>query len=186
MDGLLAQLTPAWLTQVLRAHGHLARGRVVHIDNVYTSETLPSRHARFVVTYSAEAPPTAPARLFLKMPRPEALPAAERETLFYATIAPRMPALPLVPCYGAGATETGTPYLLLADVSATHHPWEDGPPPRTHLEAMAAVLARLHARWWGDPDLGETVGERPEETLEAMFARAGERYAELADRLGTS
>ena len=125
MDDLLAQVTPAWLTQVLRAHGHLPRGWVTRIEMSRTSETLPSRHAQLVATYSPEAPPTAPAHLFLKLAKPETLPAAARETLFYTTIAPRMPAIPLVPCYGAGTTTACTPYLILADVSATHSPWDN-------------------------------------------------------------
>jgi len=174
----------AWLTQVLGAHGHLPRGRVVHIEIVRTSETLPSRHARLVATYSPEAPSTASAHLFLKVAKPETLAAAARETLFYTTIAPRMPALPLVPCYGAGTTAAGAPYLLLADVSATHGPWDNGPPPWSHLEAIGSVLARLHAAWWARPSLGEMLGEGPDEALAAMFARADERYAALADRLG--
>lgn len=178
-----AELTPAWLTGALREHGHLARGRARRIDILHMSETLPSWHARLAVAYSPEAPPAAPTRLFLKMPKPEALEAAERETMFYATIAPRMPTLPLVPWYGAG-TVAGIPYLLLADVLATHRPWDDGLPPWSHLERMAGVLAEVHAWWWERPDLGRRLGEPPDETVGTMFARAGERYAELADRLG--
>ena len=129
VDDLLAQLTPAWLTRVLGEHGHLPRGRVADVEIARTSETLPSRHVQLVATYSPEASPTAPEHLFLKLAKPATLAAAARETLFYTTIAPRMPAIPLVPCYGAGTAEAGTPYLLLADVSATHGAWEDGPPP---------------------------------------------------------
>ncbi len=184
MDEFLAQVTPAWLTRVLRAHGHLPRGRVARIEMVRTSETLPSRHDQLVATYSPGAPPTAPTHLFLKLAKPETSSAAARETLFYTAIAPRMPAIPLVPCYGAGITAAGTPYLLLADVSATHAPWDNGSPPRPHLEAIVSVLAQLHASWWERPDLGTTLGEHPEEALAAMFAQADERYAELADRLG--
>ena len=183
MTGFLAQLTPAWLTEALREHGHLERGQVRQIDIVETSETLPSRHVRFVATYSPEAPRAAPTRLFLKLTKPEYLSAAEHEHHFYATIAPRMQASPLVPWYGAGVA-TGTAYLLLADVSATHRPWDNGPLPWAHLAAMASVLARVHARWWGHSALGELVGEQPEATVRDGFAQATARFEELANRLG--
>jgi hypothetical protein len=104
--------------------------------------------------------------------------------LLYTTIAPRLPSLPLVPCYGAGTTAAGAPYLLLADVSATHSPWDNGSPPWSRLAAIVSVLAQLHASCWERPDLGAMLGEHPDEALTAMFAQADERYAELADRLG--
>lgn len=141
-------------------------------------------HAQLVVTYSPEAPPSAPARLFVKRPKPQALAAAEDEARFYRTLAPRMPAIPLVPWYGVGPTAAGTPCLLLADVSATHRPQGDGPLPGPHLEAMVAVLARVHARWWEDAGLVETIAEDPQATVAAMFAGADARYAELVARLG--
>jgi hypothetical protein len=179
----LAQLTPEWLTEVLRAHGHLMRGQVRHIEFLATSETLPARHTRFVVTYSPETPPTAPTQLFLKLTKPEYLAAAEHEIRFYKTLAPHMPALACVPWYGAG-TVADTAYLLLADVSATHRAWANGPLPPTHLTAMVAALAGVHARWWECPELGALLGESPEAAVWDAFAQAGARYEELATRLG--
>jgi hypothetical protein len=178
----LAQLTPEWLTEVLRAHGRLMRGQVRHIEFLATSETLPARHTRFVVTYSPEAPPTAPTQLFLKLTKPEYLAAAEHEIRFYKTLAPHMPALACVPWYGAG-TVADTAYLLLADVSATHRAWANGPLPPTHLTAMVAALAGVHARWWECPELGALLGESPEAAVWDAFARmSSESGADSAGR----
>jgi hypothetical protein len=179
----LAQLTPAWLTEVLRAHGHLPIGRVTQVSIRQAAETFPSKHARLAVVYSTDAPRTAPASLFLKWPKPETVPAARREARFYATIAPHTAAIPFIPCYGTGA-EAETPYLLLADVSDTHRAWGDGPLYRPHLEAMVALLARVHAWWWEHPGLGDLLGEDPAAALKELFAPARARYAELLDRLG--
>jgi hypothetical protein len=179
----LAQLTPAWLTEALRAHGHLPCGQVTQITVRDTAETFPSKHARLVVTYSDDAPPAAPTSLFVKWPKPETVLAARREALFYAEIAPRTAAIPFIPCYSTGV-ETETPYLLLADVAGTHRAWSDGPPFRPHLEAMVALLARVHAWWWDHSDLGNLLGEDPAAALDDMFAPALARYAELIGRLG--
>ncbi len=95
-----------------------------------------------------------------------------------------MTAIPFVPWYGAGSTATDTPYLLLADVSATHRIWGDGQISKAHVETMVSLLARLHAWWWGRPGLGEILGQRPEAAVGDMFAQADARYTELAGRLG--
>ncbi len=182
IDAITDRLTPAWLTDVLGARGQLPRGRVERLV-ADRFDTPPSVLARLAVAYSPDAPATAPARLLFKAPKAHKLARGGREAAFYATVAPLMPDVPLVPCYGAGdLAATGAPCLLLADVSATHAATPAPSPPQ--LAALIDALARLHAAWWAHPRLAEVAGDRPEDAFAADFAGNDRRYAELADLLG--
>jgi len=68
----IKQVTPEWLTQVLREEGHLNRGHVtaVHLgDQQATASEGPGFHPthRLQVSYSEEVPFSAPRRLYLKL-----------------------------------------------------------------------------------------------------------------------
>jgi len=180
----LPWLTPAWLTDVLLTHGHLWQGHVTTVAVTHAFETPPSTLMQLTVTYSADALATPPARLVLKLPKPHKHARGSREARFYTTVAPHMPAVPLVPCFGAGCVPLhGTPYVLLADLSATHAPL-DGQPSWAHVEAMVEVMARLHAAWWDHPDLAVVAGQTPEESFAEDFGDNAACYEDLVDRLG--
>jgi Phosphotransferase enzyme family len=183
MDELGAQLTPAWLTEVLQAHGHLADGHVLQIHSVRRVDYLHSWHVYFSARYASAPVPTVPQHLFLKLAKPHALAAAQREAAFYARIAPHLAALPLVPCYGTGLTATGSPYVLLADLSPSHHTVADDLS-HAHFEAMVAVLAQLHAACWEQHDLLTLLDEQPDDTVAAMCPDPDEQYADLLAHLG--
>ena len=179
------RITPGWLTEALRAHGHLPRGRVAGVRVVSRSETPPSLHARLAVEYSPDAPVLAPARLFFKAPKPHKLAAGRRERDFYATVAPAMPRVRLARAYAHGHDPaTGASYLLLEDLAGSHQPATSPWPSWPELAAMAAALAGLHATWWAHPRLVEAAGQRPEESFGESFAGNERRFAELADLLG--
>ncbi len=179
------RIAPGWLTEALRAHGHLPRGRVASVRVVSRSETPPSVHARLAVEYSPDAPVLAPARLFFKAPKPHKLVAGKRERDFYATVAPAMPRVPLARAYAHGHDPaTGASYLLLEDLADSHRPATSPWPSWPELAAMADALARLHAAWWAHPRLREAAGPRPEESFWESFAGNERRFAELADLLG--
>ena len=179
------RIVPVWLTEDLRDHGHLPRGRVASVRVVSRSETPPSVHARLAVEYSPDAPATAPARLFFKAPKPHKLAAGTRERDFYATVAPAMPRVPLARAYAHGHDPaTGASYLLLEDLTDGHQPATSPWPSWPELAAMADALARLHAAWWAHPRLGEAAAQRPEEGFAASFVGNERRFAELADLLG--
>lgn len=163
-----APVTAAWLTAVLRANGALTTGevtRVVPRDNTaFNSAAL-----HLEVAYSADAPPGAPTRLFLKrnIPAAWAVAAGAREVAFYQMIASHQTHLPMiVPCYGAEADEAvSQSYCLLLDVSATH----DAPvtrddllggravPSVVQLDQVVDTIAAFHAYWWEHPALGATA-----------------------------
>ncbi len=70
------QVTPAWLTETLRAKGCLPRGQVTAVEKKETSPTVTSLVVRFVLHYSPDAPATAPRRLFMKMTKSVLAPGA--------------------------------------------------------------------------------------------------------------
>jgi len=86
-----AEVTPDWLTDVLRRHESLAGARVTGVTVESSSETLLSTIATLSLTYARAAPAGAPTRLFLKMSKDESRAyAARKEVEFYRTIAPAM------------------------------------------------------------------------------------------------
>jgi hypothetical protein len=186
-----SQATPEWITQAVRRSGHLTRGQAVQARaSVSTSYT--STIARLAVTYSPDAPPAAPARLFLKLSRLDAQQSAvgsaerRREVAFHNRIAAVMPQPPVAHCYLAAFDEpTGAACLLFDDLSATHFGGESARPPSpTHCEAAIDAFAAFHAFWWDHPALAE-VGVLPTpESAAADIAGIRERFPGFADFLG--
>src|ERR1051326_8121866 len=90
-----AEVTPDWLTDVLRRHESLAGARVTGVTVESSSETLLSTIATLSLTYARAAPAGAPTRLFLKMSKDESRAyAARKEVEFSRASAPAMPAPP--------------------------------------------------------------------------------------------
>ena len=174
-----AQVTPAWLTEVLRRSGALAQQQVVAIDAAPGAETAMWRLVHLSPSYSAEsmapgalgspgAPdaPVPPARLLLKLPRRwpgqnhvfHVLGRAH-EVRFYTHVAPAhaMAAVPVVRCFSAahdpraiGAAELPDAHGLVEDLTATHWQTEQPlPPPEPLCTQAVECVAALHAAWWG-------------------------------------
>jgi hypothetical protein len=169
----LEQITPAWLTTVLHRAGALPRGEVQAV--VFgRNPAFNSTVTHLALSYTGDAPATAPRRLVLKrnLDEPWAKRAGAREAAFYSLVATLPDPLPmLVPCYDAAHDPTtGNGHLLLLDVGATHHialPRDDHlstetnmPAPRD-MEAVVDALAALHARWWQHPLLGTDIPVGP-------------------------
>lgn len=189
----VAQITPAWLTQRLREGGHLDQGRVVSVEpHGQQSDAAggPGFHGgnRIEIRYSSDAPPSAPSRLYLKAYDGAVYKSAgEREVAFYTSVAASMPYPPAVHCFDAAYDpETGAYHLLLEDVSETHrtvHPEE--PATGSDIERMLDALARLHAYWWGHPQLGQGIGALPAAaTISRSFLQLRDVFPEYADYLG--
>src|SRR5690349_4538914 len=110
----LTQMTPDWLTEVLRDAGVLGTG-VVRTVAERANPAFNSRTVHLTLTY-AGAPPEAPRRLLLKRntAEPWAVQAGADEVAFYQFVAGLPDALPMiVPCYAAGYDPiTGDSYLL--------------------------------------------------------------------------
>ena len=98
-----APITPAWLTDALRASGALARGEVSRVDSAPTS-AFNSYTSHLRLWYSDDAAPGLTTNMILKrnIPEPWGIEAGAQEVAFYqlvATLPERPPAI--VPCYAA-------------------------------------------------------------------------------------
>jgi hypothetical protein len=162
-----AQVTPAWLTNMLRERGLLKRGKVINVKNRLTKTLLLSVVSRLEVSYSTNvAAASAPSGLFLKISRPD-LPRElsselnSKEVEFYRTIANEMDDAFLIRCYDAAySSQNGNSHLLLDDLSETHfQPESPQPPSKLYCELAMECLAQLHARWWQHPQLGKQIGK---------------------------
>jgi len=185
-------VTPAWLTDVLSRAGYLPTGRVLSAAVTRAhDEQLHSISYFLAISYSRDAPSTAPASVFLKLPRPQApaswvTVAGEREVRLYQSVARVQGGLPVIPCYDA-AYDSDRPgyHLLLADLSATHDQ------PTWHLEIADQYITRtvdslaaFHAYWWGQarlPAMGDLMSPVQRR---AEIARLGDAFPAFADALG--
>ncbi len=187
------QATPEWLTTVLRRDGRLPRGHVqsVAVRSVH-DEQIHSISYFLVAGYSPDAPPEAPTRLFLKLPRfgAQAKTAAEQgepEVRMYQALAAGQGTLPIIPCYDAVYDPDRPAYhLLLADLSATHDQ------PTSHLTIAdryitrtVDALAAFHAYWWEHPRLDNDLGALPTgEELNQEIVHLQASYVEFSRLLG--
>jgi hypothetical protein len=149
------QVTPSWLTGVLRKNKILTRGKVISVNNKLTKKLSLSVVFRLQISYSTDATPGAPAQLFLK------LSSDSKEVEFYNLVASQMDDPPFVRCYDAAySSESGHYHLLLDDLSDTHFQTEPPfLPSPVECEKGVECLAKLHAFWWDDPRLGKEIGK---------------------------
>ena len=184
------QATPEWLTGVLARSGCLPRGYVIDVSVSVTS-SFTSTIGRLSLTYSGDAPSTAPSNLFLKVSNPQSgqrVVGADQwrwEVQFHREIAPMIDDPPVVPCYDAAFDEqTGAAHLLLLDVSETHtQPAYPLPPSRVQAERTMDAFAQVHAFWWDHPDLDQ-IDELPNaESTRAYVTSIGACYPGFADFL---
>jgi hypothetical protein len=188
-------LTPGWLTTVLRAAGVLDAGRVVDVartaigaDSGLTSEVVRLRPA-----YTG-AEPGAPASLVAKLASadPEVRlrqhrvggnPA--REAAFYRELAATVPVRTPRCLHAAVDEEDGWYALLLEDLGAARAGDDAGGCSTEDAAAALRAAARLHAAFWESPRLeGLNWLRRPA----ARRAEAGEGlrpvFARFVERLG--
>jgi hypothetical protein len=159
-------ITAQWLTDTLQEAGALSRGEVVAVAS-RANAAFNSAAAHLDLTYSPDAPGSAPRRLFLKrnVDTVWGRAAGKSEVAFYRLAAPHLDQLPmLVPCYAAAHDlVTGNSCLLLLDVSETHvapvtrdqQIAGEAVPPTPLLGLAVDALAAFHAYWWEHPVLGQ-------------------------------
>lgn len=160
------QVSPNWLTHVLRKAGALESGIVSGV-RIALTKTLPySRIAQLQIEYDENADPTAPSKLFLKLSNPHAidlekLGSNNSEVEFYRRVAVEMNGPPLIRCFGTGFSAiTGESHILLEDLSETHfQPTQLQAPTLSYSELAVESLAQFHAYWWNHPKLGTDVGK---------------------------
>jgi thiamine kinase-like enzyme len=182
----LDQITPAWLTRVLRQNGFTeATVAEVSYQSSVTSFSI-TAHLRISYTRKSEAPD----RLFLKFSKPihpVSTPEGGWEVIFYRSIAPRTP--PLLPrCYDAVfSSEQHKLHLLLEDFSDTHYsePPSQLPPTRRNCELIVRSLADIHAASWERPPWNLIGFAQPDQTeVDRRIQDVRERIARFTDFLG--
>src|SRR5215510_9344726 len=95
------QITPDWLTNILRRNGHLLEGSVSGL-NKESFKTLFSLFYRLEAQYSNDAIPTLPSKMLLKLPLPDneaSLKMGKDEVFVYNTITKAMNDPPVVPFF---------------------------------------------------------------------------------------
>jgi len=180
-------ITPEWLTSVLRREGALEGGSVTDIT-METGSTSFSTTVRLRLTYSEDD--SGPERLFLKFSLPE-YPGSIREqgaeVLFYREVAPRT-AGPLVRCFDAVfSPETHRLHVLLEDVSNTHfsQPASQLPPTRDQCFGIVDAVATIHSAWWEHPPWRLLGLQQPDQQMiDARIADVRDRTGRFVDFLG--
>jgi hypothetical protein len=179
------------LTAVLRRTGVLGSAHVSEVVVESSRDTIVSRIVRVRLSYNAPVD-GAPRSLICKTSHPDrigdAVFSGSREIDFYNEIAPLM-ASDIVPrCFEASHDgETKAWHILLEDLTETHVVPSQWPLPPTSEQCTAIVRAhaRLHASWWDDPRLGNTVGTWLDaEAIDRNMQRVASDFARFADRVG--
>ena len=185
------EVTPQWLTHVLRQSGALPCGEVTCIQTT-AEPSYTSTVARLTVTYSSDAPSHSPAHLFLKLSRPESQQRVvgsvqrRKEVEFHNRVAGMMDHPPVVRCYQAVyIEETGASHLLFDDVSETHFSAKSAcPPGKPHCECAIDAFAAFHAFWWDNPALSQVESFPSPESVTRQISSIRECFARFADFLG--
>lgn len=193
------ELTPLWLTDALRSGGAIpltASVETVRAQTIGVGVGILGQLARLELTYNT--PGIGPASIVAKL----ASPYAETKDIarfygFYRTevscyrqamsgdgIGVRMPTI-----YGAEVSDDdGHFYVLLEDLSACRVADQIEGVSLTDAGYVIDMLARLHARWWQNPDLDALTWLRPvnnpafcagEQQFQAVWPGFLERYGEV-------
>jgi len=86
------------------------------------------------------------------------------EATFYENVSNLKIELPIPACFNVEySLETQQSQLLMRDLSVTHYQKPlPLPPSIKHCQMIAENLARIHAAWWKNPQLGQKIGKRLE------------------------
>jgi hypothetical protein len=159
-------VTPEWLTAVMERGDSKGAGRVRGVKVILSRELQVSTVHRLAVSYEIETPDDLrPRTLFLKLCKPgaDAQPPdmCRAEVDFYRTVAPEMTCRPLVRVFDAAYCPTsGRSHLLMEDLSETHSQQAQQSAPGEEMSRLAIeAMARVHARWWNSPQLGNGIGK---------------------------
>ncbi len=186
----IAEISPAWLTEVLRAGGWINRAVIVDIKVKPIGQSFGFLDclARLRLTYD-HSENGAPRAVVVKIPSADPgyrgigdrYHAYEREIRFYAEIAPKSP-IRLPRCYHSAIDRASGAYLLvLEDLSSL----EAGDQVKgvTIPQAHAAVetIGRFHAAWWQNSEL-DRHDWMPFRHIQ--LARYRERWPRFRDTIG--
>ena len=153
------KLTPAWLTSVLAASGHLDQGSVAELTFTPVGTGQMSDSIRLGIRY--DRPVDAPAALVAKVPSADeatratgkSLRSYEIEVRFYQELASRLPMRTPSVFHADIDLESAAFVLLLEDLAPARQGDQlSGCSPEVAKIAVDE-LVKLHAPFWGDPVL---------------------------------
>jgi hypothetical protein len=184
-------VTAEWLTEIFRKGGSLLQGYVKSV-HVVSESSYSSAIGRLTLTYTDDAPPTMPTRLFLKIcqsgldDRVVGNVRRQNEVRFHNEVASLMPDPPVVRCYQAVySEETGASYLLFEDVSETHFQIEYFlPPSADQAGKVIDSFADFHSYWLNNRKLGDIYPLPNRETITERINSTQECFPRFADVLG--
>lgn len=173
----LRELTPDWLTDVLRKRGAVQRASVASVDfervGTFTTEVW-----RLRVAYDRDEP-GAPDSLVVKRPQPGRPERAGEdfasEIRFYRDLSGRAPVRTPRFYFGAPDAEAGRALLLLEDVVGIEPISFRRGANAEHARLALEALARLHAHWWDRVDEFGWVLHLGDAEVRAAFARDYDR-----------
>lgn len=156
------EITPDWLTGVLRRAGVLEAGRVVGCEPVplHGSPSFTGSFCRLLLRYDGPAP-GAPRSLVVKASTEDAgtresvsaMGFYARETAFYRSCGAAAPVSVPNYYYGAVSEEGGHSLLLLEDLSAARQGRSSDACTAADAALAVDTMADLHASWWGSAKL---------------------------------
>lgn len=190
VESVPAATDAAYLTAALHRSGALADGSVREVAILSARDTLLSRIIRLRPSYDGDHT-EAPATIILKtnrVDRASLWSEMNQEITFYSNIAPCMPAGYVPCCFDASWNgETKAWHVLLEDLTDTHSSATTWPLPPTfeQCERIVGALARIHAAWWDDPRLGNSIGTwTGPDGLDKYMQALTERFARFTDEVG--
>jgi Phosphotransferase enzyme family len=190
----LPDVTPEWLTGVLRKSASLGAARVTSVQSVPVGGGLGlmSQVTRLSLRYS-DPVVEGPTALILKLPPEDAgaqevgleLGFFEREARFYQDLAPRT-AIRAPRCYFSHYDPAGGAFVtLLEDLSGARLGDIDGGCSAKDGIAAMRALSSLHASWWNNDELAALPWLPVRRAwLEATVAMIGESWAVFVERFG--
>ena len=196
----VTQLTPRYLTALLREQGVLSEETIADVKVTQSLKSNPSTAYHLSLTYAADPIGTeAPKTLFLKLSNPDFPWIDDQEVVFYEQLVPQMQkvyaegAWPFIHCYEAAySSESKGWHILLENLAETHGSTADlTMPDERFCRQTIDALARLHAVWWEHPWLGERVGRYlTQSDIDGFEANVHRKLAQhrptLAPQLGES
>jgi Phosphotransferase enzyme family len=158
----VAEMSPEWMTEILRNAGCLAKGHVTSVESVALGggAGLMSHMSRLVLVYDNDTP-GAPSSMIAKLPPDDAgsrrrgveLGFFAGEAGFYGVLGARSPIRTPRYYFVEFDAETGEFLILLEDLSAARLGDQTAGCTEQEAETAVAMLARLHAAWWNDVSL---------------------------------
>ncbi|HEC38975.1 hypothetical protein LCGC14_0620970 [marine sediment metagenome] len=162
----IEQLSPEWLTNILKNKGYLSQGKVTEVIKKRSEITTTSNMHYFGLEFSDDAQKLpAISDIVVRLPKHYEYNKSigRHEAKFYDILAETMNQLPIPTCYDARISEeSGWSHIILEDLSENHieiemlqgggwHP----PPTKQYCEKAIDSLSELHAFWWNHPNLEE-------------------------------